>query len=253
MAPWTIAHQAPLFMGLSRQHYCNGLPFSSPRDLPNPEIEHTSLALAGGFFTTEPLRKPLVETSSLLWVLSNSPFQALCTWSVLLSPRTSTAPKWLSLEEPPAWTTCCTRTCLPPELWNICHCSKYPLSARSFISPIFLVLSAMGLFRILGSRNQVPLPPECPCTSVARLPQQSTTGWLKITDIYSFTVLEVRSPKSKCRQGHIPSETCRGESFLASGGLLALLGISCLQPFNLCLYHQTVLLSSVSVSLLSFL
>ena len=133
------------------------------------------------------------------------------------------------------------------------HCSKYPLSARSFISPIFLVLSAMGLFRILGSRNQVPLPPECPCTSVARLPQQSTTGWLKITDIYSFTVLEVRSPKSKCRQGHIPSETCRGESFLASGGLLAILGISCLQPFNLCLYHQTVLLSSVSVSLLSFL
>ena len=241
-------------MGFSRQRYCNGLPFSSPRDLPNPEIEPTSLALAGGFFTTEPLMKPLVETSSFLLVLSNRPFQSLCTWSVLLSPRTPTTLKWLNLEEPPAWTTMLYQN-LPTSraVEKLGRCSQYPLSSRSFISPIFLLLSAMGLFRISGSGNQVPLPPECPCTSVARLTQQSTTGWLKTTDIYSFTVLEVRSPKSRCWQGHIPSETCRGESFLASGSLLAILGMSCLQPFNLCLYHRGVLLSSVSVSLLNFL
>ena len=34
-----VAHQAPLFMGFSRQEYWSGLPFSSPGDLPNPGIK----------------------------------------------------------------------------------------------------------------------------------------------------------------------------------------------------------------------
>ena len=38
-----------------------GLPFPSPGDLPDPGIEHTSSALAGGFFTTESLVKPKQE------------------------------------------------------------------------------------------------------------------------------------------------------------------------------------------------
>ena len=37
--PWTVAHQAPLSMGFSRQEYWSGLPFPSPEDLPNPGIE----------------------------------------------------------------------------------------------------------------------------------------------------------------------------------------------------------------------
>ena len=37
--PWTVAHQAPLSMGFSRQEYWSGLPFPSPGDLPNPGIE----------------------------------------------------------------------------------------------------------------------------------------------------------------------------------------------------------------------
>ena len=63
---WTVAHQAPLSMGPSRQEYRSGLPFPPPRDLPNPGIEHTSLAspaLAGGFFTTMPPGK-LMEIDS---------------------------------------------------------------------------------------------------------------------------------------------------------------------------------------------
>jgi len=44
------------------------------------------------------------------------------------------------------------------------------------------------------------------------------TGWLKTTEIYSFIVLEAGSPKSRCEQGHAPSEGSREESFLASGG-----------------------------------
>ena len=52
---WTVARRAPLSMGFSRQEYWSELPCPSPRDLPNPGIEPTSLmslALVGGFFTT---------------------------------------------------------------------------------------------------------------------------------------------------------------------------------------------------------
>ena len=55
--PWTIAFQVPLFMEFSRQEFWSGLPFPSPGDLPDSGIEpmsSASLALAGGFFTTEP-------------------------------------------------------------------------------------------------------------------------------------------------------------------------------------------------------
>ena len=45
MTPWTVAHQAPLSMGLSRQAYWTRLPFPSPGDLPNPGIEPRSPAL----------------------------------------------------------------------------------------------------------------------------------------------------------------------------------------------------------------
>ena len=51
---WTVARQTPLSMGFSRQEDWSGLPFPSPGDLPNPEIELMSPALAGRFFTTEP-------------------------------------------------------------------------------------------------------------------------------------------------------------------------------------------------------
>ena len=43
--PWTIAHQIPLSVGFSRQEYCSGLPFPSPRDLPDPGIKPGSPAL----------------------------------------------------------------------------------------------------------------------------------------------------------------------------------------------------------------
>ena len=53
--PWTVACQAPLSMGLSRQEYWNGFPCPSPGDLPDPGAKPLSLmspALAGGFFAT---------------------------------------------------------------------------------------------------------------------------------------------------------------------------------------------------------
>ena len=52
---WTVACQAPLSVGFSRQEYWSGLPCHPPGDLSDPGIQSTSLmspALTGGFFTT---------------------------------------------------------------------------------------------------------------------------------------------------------------------------------------------------------
>ena len=39
---WTVARQAPLSMGFSRQEYWSGLPWPPPGDLPDPGIQPTS-------------------------------------------------------------------------------------------------------------------------------------------------------------------------------------------------------------------
>ena len=44
-SPWTVACQAPLSMGFSRQEYWSGLPFPSSGNLPDPGIEPMSPAL----------------------------------------------------------------------------------------------------------------------------------------------------------------------------------------------------------------
>ena len=56
----TVAYQAPLSLGFSRQQYWSGLPLPTPGDHPNLGIKPTSLAsaLAGRFFTTESPGKP---------------------------------------------------------------------------------------------------------------------------------------------------------------------------------------------------
>ena len=51
----TVARQAPLSMGFSKQEYWSGLPWPPPGDLSDPGIEPVSLAapaLAGKVFTT---------------------------------------------------------------------------------------------------------------------------------------------------------------------------------------------------------
>ena len=47
---WTVACEAPLFMGFSRQEYCSDLPYTSPGHLSDPGIEPQS-CIAGRFFT----------------------------------------------------------------------------------------------------------------------------------------------------------------------------------------------------------
>ena len=52
--PWTVAHQAPPSGGSSRQEHWSGLPFPSPGDLPNPEIEPGSPTLQADALPPEP-------------------------------------------------------------------------------------------------------------------------------------------------------------------------------------------------------
>ena len=63
VTPWTVAYQAPLSMGFSRQDYWSGLPFPSPGDLPDPG--------------TEP-RFPTLEADSLTWA-TGSPYEYYST------------------------------------------------------------------------------------------------------------------------------------------------------------------------------
>ena len=70
--PWTVARQAPLSMGFSRQYYWSGLPCLPPGDLPDPGTKPASLmspALGGRFFTTSatweaPTRSPALQADS---------------------------------------------------------------------------------------------------------------------------------------------------------------------------------------------
>ena len=62
---WTIARQAPLSMGVPRQKYWSGLPFLSPRDLPDPGTELVSPTLTGRFFSTAP--QPYLKTVNMIF------------------------------------------------------------------------------------------------------------------------------------------------------------------------------------------
>ena len=80
---WTVAYQAPPFMGSSRQEYWSGLPFPSSGDLPNPGIEPGSPAFQADALSSEPPGKPygcgsimlskriLILARKFLWVLIN--------------------------------------------------------------------------------------------------------------------------------------------------------------------------------------
>ena len=61
VTPWTVAYQAPLSRGFSRQEYWSGLPFPSPGDLPNPGIESGSSVLQADTLPSEPPGKSKKE------------------------------------------------------------------------------------------------------------------------------------------------------------------------------------------------
>ena len=82
VTPWTVAYQAPLTMGFSRQAYWSGLPFPSPGDLPNPGIEPASSSLEADALTSTNkqvnkllyhFKKPLKKDSEWVKVAQSCP------------------------------------------------------------------------------------------------------------------------------------------------------------------------------------
>ena len=70
--PWTMAHQAPLSIGFSRQEYWNGLPFPSPEDLPDPGVKAGSPALQAYSVWATRDAQSLLEVCSKVWYGSDS-------------------------------------------------------------------------------------------------------------------------------------------------------------------------------------
>ena len=56
--PWTVAHQAPLSVGFSRQEYWSGLPCPSSGNLPHPGFKPRSSESQADSLLSEPLGKP---------------------------------------------------------------------------------------------------------------------------------------------------------------------------------------------------
>ena len=85
--PWTVAHQAPLSMGFSRQEYWSGLPCPFPGVLPNPGSKPRSPTLQADSLLSEPPGKPSIHgvvskdgqvTNSIS--LTSRTSATLCSW-----------------------------------------------------------------------------------------------------------------------------------------------------------------------------
>ena len=74
---WTVAHQAPLSMGFSRQEYWSGLPFPSPGGLTDTGIKPGSPALQADSLPSESPGKPINHCSSAK-ILNNCRLKILC-------------------------------------------------------------------------------------------------------------------------------------------------------------------------------
>ena len=84
---WTVAHQAPLSIGFSRQESCSGLPCPPPGHLPDPGIEPESLmsaALTDRFFTTSATWEALVQNTFIQFSFTSPYFVPTVPASVYL-------------------------------------------------------------------------------------------------------------------------------------------------------------------------
>ena len=103
---WTVARQASLSMGLSRQESWSALPCPPPEDLPDPGIEPASpvSCIVSGFFTTELPEKPIDGMKMKVKSLSHVRLFAT-PWTVAhQAPRSmgfSRQESWSALPSPP--------------------------------------------------------------------------------------------------------------------------------------------------------
>ena len=105
--PWTVARQAPLSMGFSRQEYWSGLPFHSPGDHPNPGIKPGSSALQVDSLASEPpvkltLEKEILQINLFPFIEFPSPFE-LCIIKCDYQPAALKPHGFQTNEAPKEW------------------------------------------------------------------------------------------------------------------------------------------------------
>ena len=98
--PWTVVYQAPLSMLFSRQEYWSGLPFPSPRDLPDPGIKPRSPTLQADALTyaAAAAAKSLQSCPTLCDPMDGSPPGSPVP--EILQPRTL---EWVAISFSNAW------------------------------------------------------------------------------------------------------------------------------------------------------
>ena len=142
---WTVAHQAPLSMGFSRQEYWSGVPCPPPGDLPDPGIELESLtspALAGKFFSTSATWEAPYQLSGFFFhtwpTLRLSPVWVCTFFQDGFQPR---GLRWALVSH--------IMGCCPPSFWpqgaSLLPCSKegkymtsWSFTQTGFIPSLFL-------------------------------------------------------------------------------------------------------------------
>ena len=109
--PWTVAYQTPQSMEFSRQEYWSGLPFPSPRDLPNPGIEPRVSITAGRRFTVWATREApggtIVHLKSLnimLYILNLQERCPACRSQLVANKMLNIQTSYFLM-----WTSCPTR------------------------------------------------------------------------------------------------------------------------------------------------
>ena len=110
--PGTIAHQAPLTMGFSRQEYWSGLPCPPPGNHPNSGMEAGSLALQTDSLPSEPPGKSYILKfpTDIGWPVGSCLHSTLLRRQLLIKELRGPSAKWTKPWRPGGQATVCNRT-----------------------------------------------------------------------------------------------------------------------------------------------
>ena len=99
--PWTLALQAPLSVGFSKQKYWSGLPVPSPGDLSNPGIKPRSPTLQAASLPSKPPGKPspykqqrLIPSQNNSWPSNNAQMIANAALTINSPAHSASSQEW---------------------------------------------------------------------------------------------------------------------------------------------------------------